>query len=393
MMRRQQRGYSLIELMIATSLAVITGMVTLQVAANFQARRVITSGNNEAVVSVAVGLSSIERELRMAGAGLIGSSGLQCKNGVNIAYKNVTVRNGEPLQLVAIVDGGTGPDTVQYIRSDASQKSNTGGPLYIIDTMGSPDAALHVERDDGLITGDLYLAGSADGNKLCTLYQMSDPPLVYDTVVKLLHSPGNAYGYNPDTTAVFTDPMSYDTSDQVINLGPQPILAFSIACKNGPVVQGNFSPGGGGGSSAGTADKAASNCDLVRYAPIEESPAIGTGRSVASQIIDLQAQYGIAPTGSQSITEWVDATGATWIKPSNDDFKRVKAIRIALVARGEYDAALVSPEKLVLWKDPPTGQVLTESKLEKTLSTEERHYRYQVLSTVVPLVNVIRGGL
>jgi hypothetical protein len=75
------------------------------------------------------------------------------------------------------------------------------------------------------------------------------------------------------------------------------------------------------------------------------------------------------------------------------DFSRIKAIRVAIVARGEYDAALVSPEKLTLWSEPPTGQVLVASTLERTLTTEERHYRYQVLATIVPLVNIIQAGL
>jgi hypothetical protein len=37
--------------------------------------------------------------------------------------------------------------------------------------------------------------------------------------------------------------------------------------------------------------------------------------------------------------------------------------------------------------------VLVASTLERTLTTEERHYRYQVLTTIVPLVNVIQAGL
>jgi hypothetical protein len=66
---------------------------------------------------------------------------------------------------------------------------------------------------------------------------------------------------------------------------------------------------------------------------------------------------------------------------------------VALVARGEYDAAVVSPEKLTLWSDPPTGQVLAASQLDRTLTTEERHYRYTVLTTIVPLINIIQAGL
>jgi type IV pilus assembly protein PilW len=366
----RQHGYSLIELMIATSLAVITALVALQVASNFQLRRVTTSGKNDAVVAAAVALYTIERELRMAGAGLIGSGGLTCKAGFNLNYDGAVVRDGEALAPVIITDGGTGPDTIEYLRTDV-QGSSSGAPANIIGTMASADAALQVDRVDGLKTGDLYMAASSDGNKICTLYQMSSDPVADVNAFQLRHVSGTSGPYNPENAAVFSNPIAYEVGDKVINLGSQPISAFSIACTT----------------------TAPPTCDLLRYAPIETQPAVGEGNAVASQIVDLQAQYGVAAVGSQSISEWVDATGATWQSPTVANFSRIKAMRVAIVARGEYDAAVVSPEKLTLWSDPPTGQVLAASQLDRTLTTEERHYRYTVLTTIVPLINIIQAGL
>ncbi len=383
MKRTRQQGYSLIELMIATSLAVITGLVALQVASSFQLRRVTTGGKNDAVVSAAVGLYTIERELRMTGAGLIGSDGLVCKTGINLQHDDIVVHDRDPLPLVTIIDGGAGPDIIQYIRSDV-QGSSSGAPANIIDTMDSADAALHVDRVDGLKTGDLYIAASSDGNKLCTLYQMSSDPIPNVNTFKLFHASGDTGPYNPQSAAVFSNPMAYEVGDKVINLGRQPISAFSIACKSVVASDGDPAP---------AADSTPTGCELLRYAPIETAPVIGKGMAVASQIINLQAQYGVAAVGSQSISEWVDATGATWQTPTVADFSRIKAVRVALVARGEYDAALVSPEKLTLWSEPPTGQVLEASTLELTLTAEQRHYRYTVLTTVVPLINIIQAGL
>jgi type IV pilus assembly protein PilW len=380
MKQRRQQGYSLIELLIATSLAVITGMVALQVASSFQLRRVVTSGKNESVVSAAVAVYTLERELRMTGAGLLGSSGLACKAGINLQYTGTLVNDGSPLPLINIIDGGTGPDTIRYVRSDNRSTSSSGAPANIIDTMASADAELHVDRVDGLSTSDLYVAASTDGNKICTLYQLSEAPVNAGTFFKLRHTSGNDFGYNPNAASVFANPMAYEVGDKVINLGPQPFSAFGISC----TLAGGSTP---------------QNCDLVRYAYVEGTPGVETAStsgklvSVASQIVDLQAQYGVAAAGSQSISEWVDATGSTWQTLTTANMSRIKAVRIAIVARGEYDAALVSPEKLVLWDDPAAGQVITATKYERTLSTAERHYRYQVLGTIVPLVNIIRAGL
>ena len=132
MKQRRQQGYSLIELLIATSLAVITGMVALQVASSFQLRRVVTSGKNESVVSAAVAVYTLERELRMTGAGLLGSSGLACKAGINLQYTGTLVNDGSPLPLINIIDGGTGPDTIRYVRSDNRSTSSSGAPVPLV---------------------------------------------------------------------------------------------------------------------------------------------------------------------------------------------------------------------------------------------------------------------
>ena len=69
-MRHRHTGFSLIELMVAVTLAMITGLVVLQVLANYQTRKLTTAGRNDAQVNAALGLYTIEREVRMAGAGL-----------------------------------------------------------------------------------------------------------------------------------------------------------------------------------------------------------------------------------------------------------------------------------------------------------------------------------
>ena len=47
---------------------------------------------------------------------------------------------------------------------------------------------------------------------------------------------------------------------------------------------------------------------------------------------------------------------------------------------------MVSPEQLVLWGSGSTQRV-------RSLSNAERYYRYTVLTTVIPLVNIIWAGM
>lgn len=367
MAKSTQHGYSLIELMIATALAALTGLVALQVAASFQASKSQSGGQNEALMSASIGLYQLERELRMAGAGFLGGDGLICKAGVNLYYNGAVVQDGTALPFVRIVDGGTGPDSIRWLRADALQNS---APATILSTMSSEDASLTVDNAWGLTQGDLFLAFSSDGAKRCTVYQMSAAPTADVNAFVLAHAAGSALLYNPSNASAFAGPVKYEVADKVINLGRSPFLAASVVCANGETT-----------------------CELTGHNAVATVPAYGAGTSLANDVVDLQAQYGVAAAGSQSINEWVDATGTTWANPTQANLNRIKAIRIALVTRGSYDPGEVSPATLVLWDEPASGQVTEASKRERTLTSAERHYRYHVAYTIVPLINVIRAGL
>ena len=96
------------------------------------------------------------------------------------------------------------------------------------------------------------------------------------------------------------------------------------------------------------APSATNTCDLVQYDTVTAGATINWANAnlnhVASQVVDLQAQYGIAPAGSDAVSQWVDATGA-WAAPvSSANLLRIKAIRVALVARSsKYETTTGQP--------------------------------------------------
>ena len=141
----------------------------------------------------------------------------------------------------------------------------------------------------------------------------------------------------------------------------------------------------GTGTLAGCRRASATNrCDLGwydRYATVI-NPTLAQIESIVPQVIEMQAQYGVAPVGTQTVDTWVDASGGTWAAPTFTNALRVKAIRIALITRGSREPTQVSPATLTLW--PGTT---------RTLTSAERYYRYQVLSAVIPLINVIWAGV
>lgn len=109
-------------------------------------------------------------------------------------------------------------------------------------------------------------------------------------------------------------------------------------------------------------------------------------RPFLAQVVDFQVQYGVAPAGSQTVDSWVDATGG-WAAPSAADQRRIKAVRMAIVTRGNLEREMVSPDTLVLWDPGGAG--------ERTiaLSDDQRYYRYRVLTVIVPIINMVWAGV
>lgn len=369
MRRIPQKGFSLVELMIAILLASITAVVVLHVLTSYQRRTATLLGSNEAQINAAVALYALEKDIRMAGAGLTTAvagppanpGGRLCGVlGVNIADDdgNVISSGDDPLMPLRIIDGGAGPDTIEILRSDAA----TGAaPVRLVQNMSSADADISVDGRLGLTGGDLIMVGAPDGSKRCTMARLTEDPEEVGSLWVLKHGPAD-FG---------TDEVAYDVRDAVVNMGRYGLRRFSVLCHDDQPPS------------------AANNCDLGWYdvlsqsIPNHDDATLSDLESLAPQIVQLQAQYGIAEGNRDTVTSWVNATGATWAAPSEAESKQIKAVRISLVARAAREGNEVAPASLVLWDDGD-GNAFTMN-----LSAEERRFRYQVLTVVVPLVNVI----
>lgn len=359
-MRRNVRGFTLVELMVALALGLVTALATLEMLSTYLASERNLTARNDAQVNAALGLAALQRELRMAGAGLTTPLGRLCASGVNLHF-NGTLADGSALHGLRIVDGGAGHDRLDVLRS---QSDSAGAPLTILQEMASAADAITVDSRFGLNAGDLLLAGSADGLKTCTLTQLTSAPEADGNSWRLPRSSSSAF--NPVAPAAsFANPMAYGPQDVVVNLGPQGPWRFDIAC------------------SDLAAPSSSNSCDLVGY-PVFDIPDplnIESVQSYASQVHDLQAQYGIAPVGSATVTDWVDASGI-WESPSVIDERRIRAVRVALVTRDTEPGPADTTTQIVYWTNADGSRRL------RTLSADAARYRYHVLTVVVPLVNV-----
>jgi type IV pilus assembly protein PilW len=116
-------------------------------------------------------------------------------------------------------------------------------------------------------------------------------------------------------------------------------------------------------------------------------------------IVNLQVQYGISATAnSNQITQWVDASGGTWAAPSVANRNRIKAIRLAVVARNEKkELTNVTAACSSTTAPAPTGLCAWEGSAGSPAPTIDLsandpdwlRYRYRVFETIIPLRNVI----
>ncbi len=370
-MERAARGFSLIELLVGVVLAIVVLVIVMQTLAVFEGQKRATTGGSDSAVNGSIALFQIERDARMAAFGLTSPTGMLCPLGINIHYNGTTVSNGAAVAPIVITDGASGAaDQLRFARSNSTYGI---APSILVKAMASPTATVTTAGSLGIAAGDHFVVGAADGTKVCTLMQASAAPTTAGSGWDIPHA--TTMPFNPaDPGTAFTTAPAYIVGDQAVSLGNFGLWNYRLVCNDDQ------------------APSATNSCDLVQYDTLTAGATINWANAnlnhVASQIIDLQAQYGVAPAGVDTVSEWVDATGA-WAAPiSSAGMLRIKAVRVALVARSsKYETTTVSPASLVLWDEGQASQRIT------TLSTAQRHYRYKVFYLVIPAINMVWANL
>lgn len=353
---------SLVELLVAAAIGLIASVVIFQVFAVFEGQKRTTTSGGEAQTNGTLALFTLERELRQAGYGINNLDFLGCsilgwdeQTGGGTAFT---------LQLVPVVitqgAGSTpgvagGPDTISLMYGTGDLMPT---PASISQNMPSPSAVFKVANRYGFKDGDLVIA--AEVGKDCTLAQVSGLPGTPGSTENVIHDSGNYT--DPSSGAQvptrYNKPaglgVSYTTTGKLFNLGALPVNnVYSVV-----------------------------SAQLQRQQLLGAPPG-AVPAALYDNIVQIQAQYG-KDTDSDNILDTFDEVTPT----SAALWAQVIAVRLAVVARsGLYEKEEVSPATIRLWEDsavPPTttGPVWT-------LTADERHYRYKVFQTVVPIRNMI----
>ena len=379
----KQQGMSLVGLMVGIFVGLLVALAVAGTASFMESQRRMSTGANGAMSNAANGMFLIEKVVRQAGLGLMVPGGFACP-GLNLANGGTVRSDGGAVYPVSVVDGGTGPDqiTIAYLDTLLS-----AAPPRLLLPQATADSAFRIANSDGIVSGTLLLLQDASALQPCTLMQVSAVTAAA-VGADIVHTGG------PTNTASssFSTPVAY-----LDNAKAAPANAFRWL-----TYRVNTSPAS------------------PNYLALEEvDNSTGAVTVVAEDVVSMQAQYGLVPPlGSvaaplDSVISWTDATGA-WAAPSATDMLRVRAVRLAIVARSQdrdhtaanacsatsANQSATRYRNLVAWTgkapavDPSAANPEQDGPtidLATAAGDNWCHYRYRSVNLMLPLLNVRMG--
>jgi type IV pilus assembly protein PilW len=356
----RQRGMTLIELMVAMVIGLLLALAMVSALVFGEAQRRTTSATSDMDQSGAYAASVLDTALRNTGSGLMSSGMLGCNPGFA---------------------GGTGGalpppfDTLLGSKTNANQLRLA--PILI------------AANPSGVTPGsDMLVVMSASGSA--------------GSVVRTGSVAGNV--------VTLDNTVGIVSSDDTI-LQPQVLIGDSVECSMETVTAANAAtaaltlstpPAGSqvnvlplGNQSSGDiqfqlfgVDSAASTLDS--YDLLSNANLV---QPLVSNVIAMQALYGVASSASGPLTQWVAPTGTYSIENlllNPAQLSQIVAIRVALILKGSlYEKTPVTTTKLSWFNADLTGIPYTGLTVPQTWtpSAGDQNYRYRVLEFVVPLRN------
>jgi len=365
---KAHQGFTLIELMVALLLGMLSVLVITQVLLESEGRKRAVSMGGDAQTNGAISLYTLQQEIQMAGYGMAASpEALGCD--VRAQYGTFSPF-AFTLAPVVIADGASGaPDSITVLRSRTARFSL---PMVLSEAHLPTDEHFTVASSFGAAAGDMMIAipkAQNPASTWCTLLKVTDDPSIpaaHLTSTNVPHVPGNLAKWNQNT---LLPAAGYLKDDYLLSMESVIRRTYSIS---------------------------ANNLQLSELSAADGSTM--PPRDLYPQIVNLQALYGkgsLDAGGNIHVDAYDNVTPA-----SNAEWRRVVAIRIALVARSnqyEKDAVTgAAPKWDVGSAVPVTGPATSTCNgtstcidLKVNHLADWDHYRYKVFDTIVPLRNVL----
>lgn len=378
---KTENGFSLVELMVAMVIGLLATLVIMQTFSVFEEQKRTTTSGADAQENGLFAMHTMETDLRMAGRGLVVNGQLAFTK-VNVFKNGATVPNNMMVPVL-ITDGGTGANNSDSIGVVYSDSPCAGSSMRIVTDMPTPSNVVTVNvasctgKNDMII---LTTPGSGSNGALMqatnTQVQANGTNVLTSSGQSIYNPPG---GQNADLFPI----GGFKTSPQavVINMGTMIQNQYQVLCNT-----------------------------LTRTDLLTQSGPACTNQNtftnaapVSGNVVNIQAQYGVATlAGSQSVDCWVDASGtacnpsgANWsgANLTDTDVKRIKAIRVAVVARSAQTERPGSLGCTTTTTAPVSWMDAGAPVINLTGDANWKCYRYKVYQTIVPLRNILWANI
>jgi type IV pilus assembly protein PilW len=392
---RPESGVTLIEMMVALVISMVLSIAVMAVLSTFEGRRRTIGAGADVDQSGSLAMFQLDRWIRSAGSGLAqgssyaygcrlfaaksGSQILPASGALPAPFASVVPGSSGVFRLapILILPGQTTPD-VSGAASDVLVVMSAGNKASQVPAALSASPAedhLNTANLTEFAPNDLLLVAdrqpsSTGGPSDCLVSQASGslPTTGTGTTLALGGAGDSYYSATVGSTAIanFTD------ASVVFDLG---------AATNS----------GGGQAPAFQLIGVGNHDTLYTYDLLQTSG--GAAQAQAEGVFEMHAVYGVDSTGNSNnqIDQWVgaNATSAYSVAALTDGsagamglLKNIRAVRLALILRTSLpEKDIVAPSELTMFAD------LSGLTHTRALTDAERHFRYRVVETTIPVRN------
>jgi type IV pilus assembly protein PilW len=405
---KRQRGMTMIELLVAMAIGVITMLAISQLLVASENHKRTTTSTNDVDQTAVYTFNEIDRALRAAGSGIAQSAYgtatgvLGCRLNMASAGTTYMPRPGAyPPPFSTRFLGGATPAALQVapVLIGAGQSDNSTSDVLVV--MGGSGA-------DGGVSRSLFGVGSLVSNVASLILASTVGFNNYDLILVSQNGMSDC----------LLEEVSGPPAAGILTLNPavpyytqaQGLLTTLIQSTTTAITPlGNVQPTDSPSDLQFQMFGVSTNNTLYSYDLLQNQNLVhlaGTGGDVAQAIADgviqMNAIYGVATANNPSVFDhWVSPSAAAGydintVMNSPTKQKLIIAVRVAIVVRGEYyDKSVVSPSSLTIFSGLLDGN---GNSLQKTVSLtttqDQQHYRYRVVEFTVPLreMIVLAGG-
>jgi type IV pilus assembly protein PilW len=346
----RNRGFSLVEIMVALVIGMIGVIVIMQVARTAEAQKRATTGAGNAQISGALAIYTVERDVKQAGYGINSLGVLGCR---------LTIHTSTPAHTLSVL----APVIINPAVADVPAGDDNTDTLLIVygNSAGTPE-------------GDIATKGRADQVWVKSLSSFRDEdwviagPLVPES--GCVSNMGRIDG--EPTSSLSVPDIGARDNDIILNLGAEPkIMAYAI--RNGNLTACNYMEGNCGAACT----SGHPNCN-------------DAWQIIADGVVGLRAQYGHAGAPQDGIDDWDQTTPVNTGTPKAYACRwaSIPAVRLAVVARNSEPVREDVTAEFPAW--PPNGgdAVIDLSSVPTPEGFTWKNYRYQTYEAVVPLRNI-----